>query len=390
MDVRNQTHYINERTKNLKQGAIRMMFDRAAKLDHVINMGIGEPDLVTPEPVCQAAKQALDEGVTHYTPNAGNPATRRAVAEFSSIKELRYDPMKEIIITNGGMGGLSLLMAAILDPGDEVLIQDPQWLNYVAQVEYYGGVPVRVPTRAEEDFEMQPDMVEPLITDRTKALIINSPNNPTGYVIRQETLEELAKVAQRHHLLVVTDEVYNTLLYDGASARSIAELPGMKEQTVVVNSLSKAYAMTGWRIGYVAGPEEIIDRMTKCQENFNSCANAPGQAAAVYALKHPELSEELRAVFAHRRDIILDRLSQIPGLSFHRPNGAFYVFPSIKEFGISDTEFCNRLLEEQRVACIPGSAFGKCGAGHVRMSYTTGDEQLNEALDRIKTFCGRL
>lgn len=390
MDVQKQRHYINERTRNLKQGAIRLMFDRAARLDHVINMGIGEPDLVTSEPICLAAKKALDDGVTHYTPNAGNPEMRRAVAEHSPLRGLRYDPMKEVIITNGGMGGLSLLMAAILDPGDEVLIQDPQWLNYVAQVSYYGGVPVRVPTKAGENFEMQPDVVESLITDRTKALIINSPNNPTGYVVRPETLEKLAEVARRHHLLVISDEVYNTLLYDGAGAKSIAELPGMKEQTVVVNSLSKAYAMTGWRIGYVAGPEEIVDRMTKCQENFNSCANAPGQTAAIYALEHPELSEEIRTVFDHRRDIMLEGLSNIPGMSFRRPNGAFYVFPSIEAFGISDTEFCNQLLEKQRVACIPGSAFGECGAGHVRMAYTTGDSQLKEALDRIRIFCAGL
>ncbi len=382
--------FINERTRNLKQGAIRVMFDRAAGLEQVISMGIGEPDLVTPKSVCDAAKEALDLGKTHYTPNAGYVETRRAVAEYSSVKNLNYDPMKEIIITNGGMGGLSLLMATVLNPGDEVLIQDPQWLNYVAQVNYYGGVCVRVPTKADECFEMQPDVVEALITEKTKILIINTPNNPTGYVIRESTLEKLAEIAIRHNLLVVSDEVYNTLLYDDAGSRSIAEFPGMRERTVVVNSLSKAYAMTGWRIGYVAGPAEIIDRMTKCQENFNSCANAQGQYAAIYALKHPELCEEIRKVFERRREIMLHKLAQIPGMVFKRPNGAFYVFASIQNYGVSDTEFCNRLLDEQRVVCIPGSAFGECGSGHIRMAYTTSDENLATGLDRIAAFCESL
>ena len=382
--------WINEKAKTLKQGAIRAMFDRAAMLENVINMGIGEPDLITPKAVRDAAKAALDAGATHYTPNAGSIETRCAVAEHSSVRALGYDPMKEIIITNGGMGGLSLLMATILDPGDEVLIQDPQWLNYAAQIEYYGGVPVRVPTKAEECFEMLPDVVERCITSRTKAIIINSPNNPTGYVASAAALRALADIAVRHDLLVVSDEVYNTLLYDGAQADSIALLPGMKDRTMVVNSLSKSYAMTGWRIGYVAGPEQIIDRMTKCQENFNSCANAPGQAAAVYALEHPELCEEIRRIFEHRRTVMLEGLAKIPGLEFRKPNGAFYVFPSVKAFGMSDTEFCDRLLDEQHVACVPGSAFGACGAGHVRMAYTTCDELLTEALERIRRFCAKL
>lgn len=382
--------FINERTRGLKQGAIRVMFDRAAGLDNVISMGIGEPDLTTPKPVCNAAKEALDLGKTHYTPNAGYAETRKAVAAYSSVRNLGYDPMKEIIITNGGMGGLSLLMATVLNPGDEVLIQDPQWLNYVAQVGYYGGVSVRVPTKPEECFEMQPDVVESRITDKTKMLIINTPNNPTGYVVSESAMAKLAEIAIRHNLLVVADEVYNTLLYDNASAQSIAEYPGMRERTVVVNSLSKAYAMTGWRIGYVAGPEEIIDRMTKCQENFNSCANAPGQYAAIYALKHPELCEEIRKVFERRREIMVGRLAQIPGMVFKKPNGAFYVFAGIQEYGITDMEFCNRLLDEQRVVCIPGSAFGECGSGHIRMAYTTSDENLVVALDRIEAFCHSL
>lgn len=382
--------FINQRTRNLQQGAIRAMFDRANQMTGVISMGIGEPDMATPKSVRDAGKKALEQGLTHYTPNAGTMALREAVAERSSLREIGYDPAKEIIITNGGMGALSLLMAVILDPGDEVLIQDPQWLNYAAQVTYYGGVPVRVPTDAAHGFEMQPEDIERLITPRTKALIINTPNNPTGHVIGQETLKKIAEIACRRDILVISDEVYNTLLYDGAEGMSIAALPSMKRRTVVVNSFSKAYAMTGWRIGYAAGPEEIVDKMTKCQENFNACANAIGQYAAVYALSHPAEAETLRRVFQERREITLRGLEAIPGLVCDRPKGAFYVFPSIQKFGVNDSTFCNRLLVEQKVVCIPGSAFGTCGKGHIRIAYTTDQDSLKEALRRLSQFCAQL
>lgn len=236
----------NEKAKKLKQGAIRAMFDRAATMTDVISMGIGEPDMPTPELVCRAGAEALQQGLTHYTPNAGTMQLRRAIAERASVAPVGYDPAQEIIITNGGMGALSLLFLVILNDGDEILIQDPQWLNYVAQVQYCGGVPVRVPTKAEDRFAMQPDVIESLITPRTKAIMVNSPNNPTGEVYSDEQLAAIAAIAEKHDLLVISDEVYNTLLYTGAKFRSIAELPGMKARTVVVNSFSKSYAMTGW------------------------------------------------------------------------------------------------------------------------------------------------
>ena len=380
----------NEKAKKLKQGAIRAMFDRAATMTDVISMGIGEPDMPTPELVCRAGAEALQQGLTHYTPNAGTMQLRRAIAERASVAPVGYDPAQEIIITNGGMGALSLLFLVILNDGDEILIQDPQWLNYVAQVQYCGGVPVRVPTKAEDRFAMQPDVIESLITPRTKAIMVNSPNNPTGEVYSDEQLAAIAAIAEKHDLLVISDEVYNTLLYTGAKFRSIAELPGMKARTVVVNSFSKSYAMTGWRIGYAAGPADIIDRMVKCQENFNACANAPGQYAATVALDHPELCEELRQIFERRRSILLDGLAKIDGIRCNRPNGAFYVFADISSFGLSSVEFCNRLLDEQKVVCIPGSAFGECGEGFIRIAYTCSDENLHEALRRIDAFCKSL
>lgn len=381
--------WVNERAKELKQGAIRAMFDKANTMTGVISMGIGEPDMATPSLVREACKEALDKGMTHYTPNAGLPLLRQAIAEKSYLRDLHYDPGSEIIVTIGGMGALSLTFLVILDAGDEVLIQDPQWLNYAAQVRYCGGVPVRVPTDLAHNFEMQPEVIEPLITPRTKVLMINSPNNPTGNVMTRATMEKIAEIAEQHDLLVVTDEVYNTLLYGDEPYTSFAALPDMKERTVVVNSFSKAYAMTGWRIGYVAAPSHIVDRMTKCQENFNACANAPGQYAAAIALDHPELCEELREIFADRRTFLLDGLSKIPGMQCNNPTGAFYVFPGISGFGLSSEEFCNRLLDEEKVVCIPGSAFGACGEGFIRISYTSGRDSLSEALARLARFCDR-
>ena len=380
----------NEKAKKLKQGAIRAMFDRAATMTDVISMGIGEPDMPTPELVCRAGAEALQQGLTHYTPNAGTMQLRRAIAERASVAPVGYDPAQEIIITNGGMGALSLLFLVILNDGDEILIQDPQWLNYVAQVQYCGGVPVRVPTKAEDRFAMQPDVIESLITPRTKAIMVNSPNNPTGEVYSDEQLAAIAAIAEKHDLLVISDEVYNTLLYTGAKFRSIAELPGMKARTVVVNSFSKSYAMTGWRIGYAAGPADIIDRMVKCQENFNACANAPGQYAAAIALEHPELSEQLCTVFAGRRKLLLAGLAGIDGIVCSQPEGAFYVFPSVKETGLSSQEFCQRLLYEKKVATVPGDAFGQLGQGHIRCSCASSTANIVEAVARIGEFVAGL
>jgi len=382
--------WINKKASELTQGAIRAMFDRANTMSGVISMGIGEPDRPTPELVCEAGKQAMDLGYTHYTPNAGTAMLRAAIAGKSYLKDVGYDPAKEIVITNGGMGALSLLFLVILEEGDEILIQDPQWLNYVAQVTYCGGVPVRVPTDPEHRFEMQPEVIESLITPKTKALMINSPNNPTGNVMSPVILERIAAVAKKHDILVITDDVYNTLIYDNTPYTCIASLVGMKERTIVVNSFSKSYAMTGWRIGFVAGPAEIVDKMTKCQENFSACANSIGQYAAAIALDHPELSKQLCDVFAARRSILLNGLNSIPGIHCNNPTGAFYIFVDIRSFRMTSAEFCNGLLDEAKVVWIPGSAFGECGEGFARVAYTCGEEELYEAIDRVRKFCEKL
>lgn len=379
-------NFMNQRARKLKQGAIRAMFDRAAGMEGVISLGIGEPDMPTPALICQAGMEALARGETHYTPNAGTMELRRAIAEKSYLAPLAYDPAGEIIVTSGGMGALSLLFLVILDEGDEVLIQDPQWLNHAAQVQYCGGVPVRVPTEAASGFSMRRETAEPLITDKTKAILLNSPNNPTGSVMTREALEEIAGIARERDLLVISDEVYSTLLYGGASHISIASLPGMRERTVVINSFSKSYSMTGWRVGFAAGPQEIIGKMTVLQENLVACAPAFGQWAARYALQSRCDLEKMRGIYRRRRDLMTGGLNAIPGIRCEVPKGAFYVFPDIRALERSSEELAEVLLEGAHVAAIPGSAFGENGEGFLRMSYANSEENISEALRRIRAF----
>lgn len=379
---------LNQKAQNTDQGAIRTMFDKAAKMTGVISMGIGEPCQNTNLAICKACADALMAGNTHYAPNAGLLQLRRAISRSGFIAKDFFDPETEIMVTNGGMGAFALIMQVILEPGDEVLIQDPQYLNFQKTVSYCGGVAVPVPTTFESGFCMDAEEIRKrYIKGKTKILIINSPNNPTGEVIPEEKLKEIAKVARELDLLVLSDEVYGQLLYDGAKPVSIAQLPGMKERTVVVNSFSKAYAMTGWRLGYVAGPRGIIDRMTKVQEYFNSCINTPAQHGAIFALEHPEFIEEIRADFEVRRKIAIDGFDSIDGIVTNRPLGAFYLFPSIKGTGMDSETFCNRLLDEQRVVCVPGNAFGECGEGYIRVSYSGETGSVIEAIERIREFC---
>ena len=377
---------VSKRAAALTQGAIRAMFSRATSMDNVISMGIGEPDMATPGLICEAAEKAIRDGKTHYTPNAGIPELRESIASSLEAGGMSFDPGFEIIITNGGMGALSLLISVLIDSGDEVLIGDPQWLNYASQIQYYGGRAVRVPVFSENRFEIRAADIEERITPKSKLIIINSPGNPTGAVLSRDILEEIAALAQKHDLYVVSDEVYNTLLYNETPFCSIGTIPGMKDRSITINSFSKAYAMTGWRIGYAAGPAFLIDRMTKAQESLNACASSVGQYAALCALDHPELAEEIRLCFARRRACLYEGLSRIPGFYTSLPDGAFYLFPDISSFSMSSARFCDLLLEEQHVVCIPGSAFGDMGEGYIRMSYTCEKELIEEALTRIARF----
>lgn len=382
---------LNKKALNTDQGAIRAMFDKAARMQNVISMGIGEPSQNTNLAICEAAARALMAGETHYAPNAGILALRKAISKNGFIAHDLFDPEGEIMVTNGGMGAFALVMQAVLEPGDEVLIQDPQYLNFEKTISYVGGVAVPVPTAMDNGFCMDPCDIRRLYKKgKTKLLVVNSPNNPTGEVIPEEKLCQIAKTAVELDLLVLADEVYRELIYGGARPTSIVNYPGMKERTVIVNSFSKAYAMTGWRLGYVGGPRGIIDRMTKVQEYFNSCINTFSQYGAVFALEHPEFIEEIRCQFEENRKIALEGFSSIKGIRCNNPKGAFYLFPSIKDTGIGSTEFCNRLLDEAGVVCVPGNAFGACGEGHMRVSYSGKRRDIEEAIERITAFCNRL
>ena len=382
---------LNEKARNISLGAIREMFDKASKMDGVISMGIGEPNQDTNPAICRACSEAMLKGKTHYAPNAGILELRNALSKNGFIAKNFFDPETEIMVTNGGMGAFALIMQCVLSLGDEVLIQDPQYLNFKQTVNYCGGVAIPVPTSFENGFCMQAeDIRKAYIKGKTKMLIINSPNNPTGEVVPKKQLAEIAKVACELDLLVLSDEVYGSLIYDGAEQCSIATFPGMKERTIVVGSFSKGYAMTGWRIGYLAGPSAIVNKMVKVQEYFNSCINTPAQWGAVFALEHPEFAEEIRLSFAERRKIVLQGFENIQGIKTNHPKGAFYLFPDIRGFGLDSTSFCNRLLDEARVVCTPGSAFGECGEGFMRVSYTAEKDKLLEAIDRIEKFCKRL
>lgn len=376
--------FISRQAKGLQQGGIRAFFDKASQYSDVINLGIGEPDLDTPRPVMDAAYQAMLAGHTHYTANAGDMEVRQQVAAYLAEFGVTVDPVKEVIMTIGGMGAVSQCLLCTIDPGDEVLIQDPQWLNYYSQVKFAGGVPVAVPVYQENGFSLQAEEIEKHITPRTKILMINSPNNPTGAVMSQKELEAVAEVAMRHDLLVISDEVYCELLYDGEQHRSIAAIPGMKERTVVVNSFSKSFSMTGWRVGFAAGAPEVIAKMTVLQENLAACAPAFGQWAAKYALETKCQLSEMRELYQRRRDLIVNGLNDIKGIHCEKPRGAFYAFPDIRGLGLTSQQAAEKLLEEVQVVAIPGAAFGECGEGFLRMAYANSEENIKEALRRIR------
>ena len=376
---------------NIPPSGIRKFFDVVSEMKGAISLGVGEPDFDTPWHIREEGIYSLEKGRTFYTSNSGLKELRQEICHYLKRRQrLEYDPNTEVMVTVGGSEAIDIALRAMLNPGDEVLIPQPSYVSYTPCCVLADGVPVPIELEEKDRFRLTPEKLLEKITPKTKILVLPFPNNPTGAIMEREDLEKIAEIILEKDLFVISDEIYSELTYAKEDHVSIASLPGMKERTVIVNSFSKSYAMTGWRIGFVAAPAEIVDRMTKCQENFNACANAPGQYAATIALDHPELCEELRQVFERRRTILLDGLAKIDGIRCNRPNGAFYVFADISSFGLSSVEFCNRLLDEQRVVCIPGSAFGECGEGFIRIAYTCSDENLHEALRRIDAFCKSL
>ena len=381
--------FTSKRVDSVPPSGIRRFFDIAATMKNVISLGIGEPDFVTPERVLNAGIDSLRHGETHYTSNSGTLELRQALSKnLARLYGVAYDPEAELLITVGVSEALYLALTAVVDPGDEVIVPQPCFVAYVPEVTFAGGVPVSVPTRVEDDFQVTAAMIEKAITPKTKALLIGYPNNPTGAVMTRERLMEIASLAEKRDLLVISDEIYDRLVY-GIEHVCFAALPKMRERTITLGGFSKDYAMTGWRIGYAGGPAEIIGAMRKVHQYTIMSAPTTGQVAAVEALSTgEEYVRKMVGEYDRRRKLIVNGLNTL-GLDCFEPRGAFYAFPSIERSGMDENEFADRLLQEEAVAVIPGSAFGERGKGFVRMAYATAYEKIEEALNRIERFMRR-
>ena len=381
--------YLAERVATLKPSGIRKFFDIVATMKDVISLGIGEPDFDTPNPILQAGIQSLQAGQTHYTSNAGLLELRQALSEHLQNRyQVQYDPVTELVITVGVSEALYLALTAVLDPGDEVIIPTPCFVAYQAEVILAGGAPVEVPSRVEDNFEPNLDAIAAAITPRTKAILIGYPNNPTGAVASRETLIGLLRIAEQHDLLVISDEIYDQLVY-GRPHVCFASLPGARRRTLTLGGFSKDYAMTGWRIGYAAAPAEILSGLLRIHQYTIMSAPTTAQVAALEALCCGQpFVDEMKAEYDRRRRLIVAGLNRL-GLPTFEPGGAFYAFPKIAVTGMNEETFAQRLLDEERVAVIPGSAFGAGGAGFVRCSYATAYEKIEEALHRMERFMQR-
>ncbi len=381
-------HYVARRVVGLKPSGIRKFFDIVATMKDVISLGIGEPDFVTPGPIVEAGIQALRAGDTHYTSNSGRLELRQALVDYLQKRYgVEYLP-GEIVITVGVSEALYLSMNAILNPGDEVIIPTPCFVSYQAEVIMAGGVPVELPTCVEDNFLVRPEVLEAAITPRTKAILIGYPNNPTGAVATRAMMLDVARIAENHDLLVVSDELYDQLVY-GMPHTCFASLPGMKARTILLGGFSKNYAMTGWRIGFAAAPTGIIEGLVRIHQYTIMSAPTIAQASALEAILHgEEFVKEMHDEYDRRRKLIVGGLNQL-GLPTFEPHGAFYAFPSIVMTGMDDETFAKKLLEEERVAVVPGNSFGAGGEGFVRCSYATAYEKIEEALMRMDRFMRR-
>lgn len=381
--------YISRRMQAVPPSGIRRFFDLLSTIEDVISLGVGEPDYVTPEPFRRAAIASIERGDTHYTSNYGLLELReRLAAHIERLYGVRYDPRSEIVVTSGSSEGLDIAMRALIDPGDEVLCADPSYVAYMPVTVMAGGVFVPVPTRQEDDFRLLPGPLEAAVTPRSRVLLLGYPANPTGATMSREDLAAVAEVAERHDLAVVSDELYDRMTYEGEHT-CFASLPGMRERTVLLGGFSKAYAMTGWRLGWVAAPAPIAEALMKVHQYVMMSAPTASQYAAIAALDEGEaFVTEMVAEYNRRRRLIVDGFRAV-GLPTFEPRGAFYAFPDIRVTGLTSLEFSELLLTEERVAVVPGSAFGACGEGHVRACYASGFEQIERALERIGRFVQR-
>ena len=375
--------------QSIPPSGIRRFFDIVSQMEDVISLGVGEPDFVTPWRIREAAIYSLEHGYTQYTSNWGLLELRQEIARLLDRRYgVEYRPEGEIVVTVGVSEGLDLALRAILNPGDEVIIPEPCYVSYRPCTLLAGGVPVTVGSSVENGFRVDVERLEAAVTPRTRAILLNYPNNPTGATLRRGDLERIAAVAERHDLIVISDEIYSELTYDGAHL-SFAALPGMQNRTVLLNGFSKAYAMTGWRVAYAAGPPDLIGGMTKIHQYSMLCASIVAQKAAVEACRNGEEEmEQMVAQYAERRRLFVKGLNEI-GLETLMPEGAFYVFPSIRSTGLTSEQFAEQLLLEERVAVVPGTAFGECGEGHVRCSYAASLDEIREAVTRMGRFVSR-
>ncbi len=388
--TKHKRDYISQKARDISPSGIRKYFDLLSSIDGAISLGVGEPDFVTPWPMREAGIMAIEKGFTMYTSNRGVPELREATAKYHrKFYNLKYDPKTEILITTGSSEALDLAFRAILDPGDEVIMSDPHYVAYPVCVSLTGGVPVLVPTYEKNNFELMPSDIKKKLTPRTKAILLSFPSNPTGAVMPRKLLLEIAKIAVEHDLLVVSDEIYARLTYD-AEHTCMASLPGMKDRTILIGGFSKAFAMTGWRVGFSLANAEITEAMLKVHQYTMMCAPIMGQLAAIEALKdsNNQEVEDMLAEYDRRRRVIVKGFRDL-GLSCFEPKGAFYAFPNIKSTGMTSEEFAEGLLTEEKVAVVPGSVFGKCGQGYVRCCYATSMPDIEEALKRIKKFLAR-
>ena len=381
-----ENKYLSNYVQKIPPSGIRKFFDLAATIKGVISLGVGEPDFITPWLAREACINSLEEGYTSYSPNAGLLELREEISNYLFRRfSVSYDPQKEIIITVGGSEALDITLRTIINPGDEVLIIDPCFVSYAPLVDLCGGISVRIPTSPENGFKPTAEQLRSAITPKTKAIMLCSPNNPTGTFLNQTDLEPLTKVIIEHDLLVLSDEIYAELTYDEPFT-SIATIDGMRERTFLISGFSKGFAMTGWRLGYVCAPKEFISPMLKIHQYTIMCAPTMSQFAAIESLKHGKNEvDEMVHSYRRRRNFFVESLNEI-GLSCHNPGGAFYAFPSIQETGLTSAEFAERLLMEQKVAVVPGDVFGESGEGYIRCSYASSMESIQEALRRMEAF----
>ena len=383
--------FINPRVAQVPPSGIRRFFDIAGTMKDAISLGVGEPDFVTPYHIRSAAIDSILDGETQYTPNRGLLSLRKEIAQYLIDRfQVSYDPEKEMMVTVGASEAIDLALRVCLRPGDEVILPDPGYVSYAPCVTFAGGTPVPVATKAEDEFRITAAEIEAAVTDKTRALIFPYPNNPTGAVMNKQQMQEIAAVAEKYDLLVISDEIYAELTYSDGDRIAFSALPGMKERTVLINGFSKAFAMTGWRLGYACAPREILYEMNKIHQYAIMCAPRQAQVAGLQALRKNrengyEDVETMRSSYDRRRRVMLDAFRKM-GLECFEPRGAFYCFPSIKKTGLSSEEFCTRLLKEHSVVCVPGDAFGQSGAGHIRCCYATDLSRMLEAFARMEKF----